>query len=215
MRRIDEVIIHCADTRPDWLKYEDTAGKVHEIRSWHVHERGWSDIGYHFVIDRDGTVAEGRPVEKVGAHVKGHNTHSIGICLLGGHGSTRNDAFEDNFTDAQDKALRRLLSQLKIEHPEINKISGHNEYSNKACPGFNVDRWLKRQPAEERTKVTESKTVRASAVQIASGVGSGIGAVAALDGYAQLAAIAFAAVVTVAGMFIMRERLKAWAAGWR
>jgi len=90
-------------------------------------------------------------------------------------------------------------------------------------PHFELDRdaypdtsWVTDEVApEQRTKVTESKTVQASAVQIVSGVGSGIGAVATLDGYAQLAALAFVAVIVVTGMFIMRERIRAWAGGWR
>lgn len=215
MRHIDEVIIHCADTRPAWLSGANSIEKVKEIRRWHVEERGWSDIGYHFIIDRDGTVAEGRPVEAPGAHVKGHNTNSIGICLLGGHGSTRNDKFEDNFTDAQDKALRNLLQRLKIEHPEIRKISGHNEYANKACPGFNVGRWLKREHIVDRTSPIQSKTVQASAVQIASGAGSAVAAVSAFEGTAQIVALVLAGLVVLMGMWIMRERLQAWASGWR
>lgn len=215
MRQIDEIILHCADTRPSWMQYEDARGKVQEIRRWHVQDNGWSDIGYHFVIDRDGTVVEGRPLEKAGAHVRGHNEHSIGICLLGGHGSQKNDRFEDNFTAAQDSALRHLIQRLKIEHPEIRRITGHNEYANKACPGFDVHRWLTRTHVADRTSPTQSKTVQASAVQIASGTGAAVSAVAALDGYAQLAVIGFAAIIVVAGMFIMRERLRAWAAGWK
>lgn len=215
MRYVDEIIIHCADTRPTWMQYEDAKGKTQEIRRWHMDERGWSDIGYHFVVDRDGTVVDGRPLEKAGAHVRGRNDHSVGICLLGGHGSARNDKFEDNFTSQQDSALRSLIQRLKIEHPEIRKITGHNEYANKACPGFNVEGWLRREHVEERTSPAQSKTMQASAVQIASGAGATVSAVAALDGYAQLAVVFFATVVIVAGMFIMRERLKAWAAGWK
>jgi hypothetical protein len=63
-----------------------TSEKVAEVRRWHVQDRGWKDIGYHFLIDRDGTVAKGRPVEQVGAHTMDHNVGSIGISLFGGHG---------------------------------------------------------------------------------------------------------------------------------
>lgn len=215
MRYIEELIIHCSATRPNWLSYEDARGKLDEIRRWHVEDNGWSDIGYHFIIDRTGEVVTARPVDRPGAHVRGHNDASIGICLIGGHGSNKSDKFEDNFTSQQDSALRRLIQNLKVEHPEIKKITGHNEYANKACPGFDVRTWLRREHVEVRTSPTQSKTVQASAVQIASGAGATVSAVAALDGYAQLAVIAFAAIIIVAGMFIMRERLKAWAAGWR
>ena len=115
--------------------------KVAEIRRWHVSERGWKDIGYHFLIDRDGKVAPGRPVEKEGAHVMGHNTGTIGIALFGGHGSAETDAFAQNFTPEQDAALRKLIADLRRQYPIISKISGHNEYAAKACPGFNVPAW--------------------------------------------------------------------------
>ena len=104
-------------------------------------ERGWKDIGYHFLIDRDGKVAPGRPVEKEGAHVMGHNTGTIGIALFGGHGSAETDAFAQNFTPEQDAALRKLIADLRRQYPIISKISGHNEYAAKACPGFNVPAW--------------------------------------------------------------------------
>lgn len=140
MRQINEIILHCAATPPNWMDGEPISAKVDAIRRWHK-QRGWRDIGYHFVIDRDGTVAEGRDVSQVGAHVKGHNTGTIGICLLGGKGSSETDQFADHFTREQDFAVRRLIARLKRDHP-IKKISGHNEYAAKACPGFQVSEWL-------------------------------------------------------------------------
>ena len=67
MRKIDELIIHCTATRAEWMSDNSTAAKVKEVTKWHL-DRGWSDCGYHYLIDRDGTVAEGRPVEQAGAH---------------------------------------------------------------------------------------------------------------------------------------------------
>ena len=90
----------------------------------------------------DGTVATGRPIERTGAHVKGHNTGTIGVSLFGGHGSAETDAFSDHFTEAQDAALRELLADLDSTYGPGLKISGHNEYAAKACPGFNVAKWL-------------------------------------------------------------------------
>ena len=113
MRPIDEIIIHASATRADWMATLPTADKVAEIRRWHVKDRGWKDIGYHYLIDRNGTVATGRPVEQVGAHVAGHNTGTIGVCLIGGHGSSETDRFDEHFKAAQDKALRVLLADLK------------------------------------------------------------------------------------------------------
>lgn len=141
MRKITEIIIHASATRRDWMANATMAAKVAEIRRWHTVDRGWSDIGYHLLIDRDGTVAEGRPLERTGAHVRGRNTGTIGICLLGGHGSAETDAFHDNFTIGQNAALKEQIAALKARFGDL-KISGHNQYAAKACPGFSVPQWL-------------------------------------------------------------------------
>lgn len=141
MRALNEIVVHCSATRPEWWADRSTAAKVSEIRRWHVSDRGWRDIGYHYVIDRNGVVATGRPLDQVGAHVQGRNTGTIGICLIGGHGSSENDRFEDNFTAAQDAALRKLIADLRGRFPSIKTVSGHNQYAAKACPGFNVPAW--------------------------------------------------------------------------
>ena len=137
MRHIDEIILHCTATRADWASDQSTDWKVAQVRSWHMNGNGWRDIGYHYLVDRDGTVAAGRPVPQTGAHTRGHNKGTIGIALFGGHGSSVDDEFHDNYTDAQMKALDQLIADLKSDFP-ITRVSGHNEYANKACPGFNV-----------------------------------------------------------------------------
>lgn len=142
MRHVDEIIVHCSATQPNWMHNSPLKAKVEEIRRWHK-AKNWSDIGYHYLIDRDGTIMAGRPIERTGAHVKGHNTGTIGVCLLGGHGSSADDEFSDNFTIAQEKALRTFLAELKRRHLTVTKISGHNQYAAKACPGFNVPIWLR------------------------------------------------------------------------
>lgn len=155
MRPLNEIIIHCTDTRADWWEDKTTERKVSEVRRWHTTSpRNWSDIGYHFLIDRDGTVMEGRPLEKVGAHVKGHNTGTIGISLFGGHGGAATDDFLDNFTEDQERALLTLIRQLQDNHPTITKISGHNQYAAKACPCFSVPAWR-----EGARKITAAPTV--------------------------------------------------------
>lgn len=142
MRPINEIIVHCAATKNEWMEGRKTSEKVAEIRKWHKNQ-GWNDIGYHFLIDRDGTVAKGRDVSLVGAHVSGHNTGTIGVCLIGGYYSKETDPFLKNYTPAQEKALKEILENLKKEYPAITKITGHNQYAAKACPGFNVPSWLK------------------------------------------------------------------------
>lgn len=213
MRTINEIIIHCADTPRSWMDGRSTAEKVAEIRRWHVEERGWSDIGYHYVIDVDGTVKEGRPVDRTGAHVAGHNANSIGICLIGGKGGTADDDFFQHFTPAQSQALIRVVGDLKRRFGDL-KLSGHNQYANKACPCFHVPTFFGEADAK-RASVAQSTTVQASSVQIATAVGGGVSAVAALDGTAQLVAVGICGIVLLAGLWIMKERLKHWANGVR
>ena len=205
---VDTIWVHCAATRPEWLADKPLADKVAEIRLWHVRDRKWRDIGYHWLIDRDGSILPGRPETTAGAHVAGHNTGSIGICLIGGFGSNENDAFDRHFTPEQDRALRGLIEEIS-SRTAIKRLRGHNEVAAKACPGFQVSRWLAHKPAKPNLR--ESTTVQASAVQIASGGGAAVAAVGALDGTAQIVALVFAGVVILAALWIMRERIRKWA----
>ncbi len=128
-RNIKEIIIHCSDT-PEGKDFT-----VADIRAWHK-ARNFSDIGYHYVIYRDGSVHLGRDINIAGAHCTNHNTISIGICYIGGReaGSTRP---KDTRTEAQKKALLKLLKDLKKLYPNAT-IHGHKEFANKACPCFEV-----------------------------------------------------------------------------
>ncbi len=143
MRLIDTIVVHGAWTG----KTADI--DVAEVRKWHV-ARGFSDVGYHFVIRRDGTIEEGRPIEKAGAHVKGHNATTVGVCLVGGRddvpvkGATTEMAkqelqWEFNYTEAQIFALIDVVALLKAEHP-IKDVLGHRDFKGvtKRCPGFDV-----------------------------------------------------------------------------
>ena len=131
-----EIIVHCSATRPEWLKSRPLSRKIAEIDSWHK-ARGWKGIGYSYVIDRTGEVLPGRGENEQGAHVKGHNRNTLGICLLGGFGGAATDKFNDHFTAAQRIALTDLIADIQTRH-KITKLSGHNEYSAKACPCFDV-----------------------------------------------------------------------------
>lgn len=142
MRPIDEIVVHCSATRREWMSEFPLSAQVDEIRRWHVAGNGWSDIGYHFLIGRDGAVLPGRPLDKVGAHVRGHNTGTIGVCLIGGHGSSADDAFSDHFTEAQETTLRTLIGCLDAVIGKPLKVTGHNDYAAKACPGFRVSGFL-------------------------------------------------------------------------
>ena len=219
MRKIDELIIHCTATRPEWMSDNSTAAKVKEVTQWHL-DRGWSDCGYHYLIDRDGTVSEARPVEKAGAHAKGHNAHSIGISLFGGHGGDQDDKFEENFTPAQDRALRRLIAQLRMEYPAIKTIRGHNEVSAKMCPCFQVTPWLNSAEAEkkpERKRIAQTKTIQASSVAKLATLASPatIATVGGLEWQKLLIMGVFAMVALVALGVIDIERLGKWRKGDR
>ncbi len=127
MRKINEIILHCSATE----KGEEF--DVSDIRRWHVH-RGWSDVGYHYIILLDGAVQVGRPLERQGAHVKGRNRNSIGICYIGG---LKDGKPFDTMNESQEKSFRILYDKLKDIFPEAT-LHGHNEFANKACPSFKV-----------------------------------------------------------------------------
>lgn len=131
-RPISEIIVHCTAT-PEGKDYT-----VDDIRGWHK-QRGWSDIGYHYVVYRDGRVMLGRPVGQVGAHVEGHNTGTIGVSYVGGV-STDGKSAKDTRTSAQRASLLWLIQQLAAKHRGVRKVSGHNQYALKACPSFSVPR---------------------------------------------------------------------------
>lgn len=217
MRDINEIIVHCTATRADWWEGKSTERKVNEVRKWHVEGNGWSDIGYHFLIDRDGTVVEGRPVATSGAHTRGHNSNSIGISLFGGHGSTKTDAFSDNFTAEQGVALQNLIDRLKTEYPTIAKVSGHNEYANKACPGFQVGPWLSNRPAPaQRTSITQSRTIQASQLTKIAGIATPVvGALGGLEWPNLLILGILGVIILTATGIIDLERIKKWKAGDR
>jgi peptidoglycan hydrolase-like protein with peptidoglycan-binding domain len=138
---VQEVCIHCSATRPDWMG-DDSYKKLEEITRWHVRDRGWRAIGYHWVIDRNGRTMVGRRETEIGAGVEGHNRGVIHVCLIGGFGSAAKDRFADHFTPTQDRTLRDLLQGIGMR-TAIRTVSGHNEYAAKACPGFTVSTWLK------------------------------------------------------------------------
>lgn len=127
MRKINKIILHCSDTPTG----RDVRAK--DIRRWHVVEQGWADIGYHYVICRDGTIEPGRAESVIGAHAYGHNSDSIGICMVGGTGGC-------DFTRLQWKALDLLVSQLEKRYPGAEVI-GHNDVSSKECPSFDAKAW--------------------------------------------------------------------------
>ena len=128
MRKINKIIIHCAATNPTM---DINAATINE---WHL-KRGWSGIGYHFFIKRDGQIELGRPLETSGAHTKGNNRNSIGICYAGG--VDLKNCPEDNRTKEQKESFILLLKTLKNIFPNA-VIHGHRDFSSKACPSFDA-----------------------------------------------------------------------------
>jgi N-acetylmuramoyl-L-alanine amidase len=127
-REINLLVVHCADTPASM----DIGAAV--INQWHL-ARGWSGIGYHDVILRDGSIERGRDLEEIGAHAAGHNENSIGVCLVGGKGGF-------NFTSAQMRSLNFYIDQMDSRYPGI-EVLGHCDLPNvdKECPCFDVRAW--------------------------------------------------------------------------
>ena len=145
MREIKSVILHCTATTLDKVL------TVKEVRKWHVQGRGWSDIGYHFLIHQDGTIERGRHIDKVGAHTWGNNYGSVGVAYCGGVVKKSKTILDkekgkdksrytpkDTMTKEQEKAFRDLFGMLEVFFGEL-KLSGHNNHTNaKACPSFKM-----------------------------------------------------------------------------
>lgn len=129
MRTVNLIIIHCSATR------EGKAYTVADIDRWH-RNRGMKGIGYHFVVYLDGTVHSGRPLEQVGAHCKGHNNQSVGVCYIGGIAADGKSP-KDTRTAEQRQGLIRLLRQLRVLFPKA-AIKGHRDFAPKACPCFDA-----------------------------------------------------------------------------
>ena len=130
MRKINEIILHCSATA------EGKNYHASDIDKWHK-AKGWKGIGYHYVIDLDGTVEPGRPLNEIGAHTTGHNSYSIGICYIGGCAKDGRTP-KDTRTPEQKLAMYQLLYDLLNTYPKA-EVSCHNQWAAKACPSFNID----------------------------------------------------------------------------
>lgn len=138
---IEKIIIHCSATREG----DDTIN-TEVIDRWHK-ARGWNGCGYHFIVLMDGTIETGRKINVRGAHTRGLNSRSWGVCYIGGvekDGKTP----KDTRTEKQKDSLAYLLYFLKLLAPQAT-IHGHRDFANKACPSFDAteeykdDNWKK------------------------------------------------------------------------
>lgn len=217
------IVVHCSATPISWMNASTLQQQIDEIRRWHVEERGWSDIGYNFAggrkgggylgardLDNDGDFAE-----ETGAHVKGYNKETIGYVLIGGQGSSADDNFEDHFTPEQDADLREFIEDMEQRFGPLI-VKGHNQYANKACPGFNVPRWLaKKPPKPVRTNLTQSTSIRAAVMGSTTAVSGGVGAITQLEGTNQTVALVFVGIIALAFLYLMKERIRHWGEGLR
>jgi len=135
MRTINKIIVHCSAT-PQFKEFSAS-----HIKDWHVNGNGWSDIGYHYVVKLDGTIEVGRLLKTIGAHSKGNNKDSIGVCYIGGK-DTFMEEWVDTRTKEQKESLIILLKYLKKVFSNA-EIFGHRDFSEKLCPSFNAKKEYK------------------------------------------------------------------------
>lgn len=142
---VQHICLHTSDTPSTWMPSAPAKEKVAEIRRWHTTPRpkgnGWNDIGYHWVIDRNGTIQEGRKETTIGAGVMGFNAGVIHICLIGGKGGKAHDRLPQHYTLAQESSLLELIAAIQKRTP-IKTITGHNQHAARECPCFNVPKWV-------------------------------------------------------------------------
>ena len=129
MRKINKIFVHHSASS----QKSTTRDMIHQ---WHL-DRGWTGVGYHYVIEADGSMMMGRPLAKIGAHVKSHNRNSIGICVVGNYET------DLAMTSAQEQSLvlilLGLLSQFDLD---VNEVYGHRELGETLCPGEHLFSWL-------------------------------------------------------------------------
>jgi N-acetylmuramoyl-L-alanine amidase len=213
--KIHTIVIHYSATYPD----QDIG--VKEIRQWHT-ERGFRDVGYHWIIRRDGTLEEGRPEGTPGAHVRGHNSGTIGICWVGGLDRVSGpNVGVWNLTAAQEDALVRLIADIQKRWPDAKRVIGHKDLVPTECPGLprgGVAEWWAKHGGKERT-LAETRTVRGG---VAAGIGTAGAAMAEqaeqlapLAGMSDVLKWAFVA-LTVAGIALtLYARRDDWNEGKR
>lgn len=137
---VTEVVLHCAAIKTGQFHRMSAFQVFATVNRWHT-ERGFKGFGYHGLIMPSGEWFAGRPFDKIGAHVIGHNTGTIGLLLIESAEIKTLGQFSDYFTREQDFRLRVMLDDLRADHG-IKKVSGHNDYATKLCPGFKVSEWL-------------------------------------------------------------------------
>lgn len=133
--KVQKIILHCSATK------EGANIKASDIKQWHVKDNGWSDIGYHYVIELDGTIKKGRPENVAGAHCTGQNSVALGICYVGG--VDKNGKAKDTRTEAQRHSLFHLVHDLLQRYNlTLNDVYCHNDFAKKDCPSFKKETFV-------------------------------------------------------------------------
>ena len=196
------LFIHCLATPNDFMVGRPVEEVVAAVKRWHL-DRGWKDIGYAEIGHRDGSSAGGRDLdndgdyfEETGAHAQGFNVSGIGVALNGGKDSKRTDKFSDNYTEAQREWLWSVIDRVRARYGDDIEIRGHNEVSSKACPGFNVQEFLREGRPKSKGKATPLAAVAVSGVVAASVV----------DQPLQIQVAAVVAALAVIGVIIWRMK---------
>jgi len=135
-KKTDYIVVHCSATLPKKRVTKEFLEKKHR-------QKGFLTIGYHYVIEVDGQIVDGRSLDEVGMHLKGYNERTIGICLVGGVSKENPNIFVKNFTKKQMISLSSLLQELRQKFPTAT-IVGHSDLDDTTtCPGFNAYQWFK------------------------------------------------------------------------
>ena len=151
--KTDYIVVHCSDT-PATMD----VGAA-EIRQWHTSKdphdpsKPWIDIGYHYVIRRNGTLETGRPAGVVGSHAKGYNDRSVSVCLIGGKDC-------NNFTREQIQALGKIVDELKTRYPAAKVVGHHDLSGGKTCPQFDAAAWYRLRKEKEAAKTSATSAGR-------------------------------------------------------
>ena len=133
MRELNRIILHSTATQ------EGKDYDIDDIRKWHL-QRGFSDVGYHFVIYRNGIIAKGRSLSIQGAHTLGHNDDSVGVAYIGGIDAT--GKAKDTRTVAQKVSMRALILYLRLRY-RISNVMGHKQCSHTECPSFDSEKYAR------------------------------------------------------------------------
>lgn len=137
-RYTTHLVIHCADTPNGNGRFT-----IDDIRDWHVKDNGWADIGYHRVIHIDGECRAGRIDDDIGAHCRGLNSRSVGVCLIG----------LDAFTVPQWEMLKTVVQSYQVRYPGLIVVGHRERDPRKVCPGFDVQLWLAKGMRPESHKI--------------------------------------------------------------